>query len=77
MRTATPSALMSPNMTGPEIKAIRERLGLTGQAFAALINQHIPGAGVNRFSVSRWESGRIVPSPAMAAIIRRLVANEP
>jgi DNA-binding transcriptional regulator YiaG len=59
-------------MTGAELKAIRERLSLTGEAFAALINERVPGARVTKQAVWRWESGVRRPSPAMAEAIRRL-----
>jgi len=61
-------------MTSAEIKTIRERLGLTGPAFAALINDRVPGARVTKQAVWGWENGQRTPSPAMAAIIRTLAA---
>jgi DNA-binding transcriptional regulator YiaG len=62
-------------MTGAEIRAIRERLDLTGPAFAALINERVPGAKITKQSVWRWESGLRHPSPAMAEAIRRIVSE--
>ncbi len=42
-------------MTPPEIKALRQRMGLTQQDFAILV-----GVGCN--TVNRWENGRTKPS---------------
>jgi DNA-binding transcriptional regulator YiaG len=61
-------------MTSAEIKTIRERLGLTGPAFAALINERVPGARVTKQAVWGWEHGQRTPSPAMASVIRALAA---
>lgn len=54
---------MSDSMTPSELRAIRERLGLTQAAFAPLI-----GAGGDR-TVRMWESGdrKIPVSVAMLA----------
>jgi DNA-binding transcriptional regulator YiaG len=54
------------------VRAVRDRLGLTGEAFAAAINEAAPGARVTKQAVWRWEHGERSPSPAMAAIIRQL-----
>ena len=42
-------------MTGEDVKALREALGLTQRAFAAL-------AYVSASTVNRWESGKSKPS---------------
>ena len=57
-----------------DVRALRDRLGLTGQALAALINARIPGANANRQTVWRWEHGT-PPSPIYAAAIRALVTD--
>lgn len=60
-------------MTGAEVKAIRDQLGLTQAEFAIQINKLDPNLRVYPTSVSRWESGRHDPSPHAAAAIRKLI----
>lgn len=67
---------MDTMMTGSELKAIRERLGLTGPAFAALINGRVSGARVTKQAVWGWENGVRTPSPAMQTVIRLLASQE-
>lgn len=52
-------------LTSAEIRAIRERLGLTQAAFASLLR-----LGGN--TVSRWESGRNVQTAAMDVLMRMI-----
>jgi transcriptional regulator with XRE-family HTH domain len=48
-------------MTGPEIKAARERAKMTQPQLAAAV-------GVGKGTVSNWERGETVPKNRMAAI---------
>lgn len=51
-----------------EIRALRERLGLTQAQFEALL-------GVGRNTVVRWENGHVYPNAATNALLRLLEAN--
>ena len=55
-------------MTGPDLKAARQQLGLTMQQLVDL------GCGVDTSHVSKWESGRYpVPGP-VATLMQVLLA---
>ena len=57
-------------MTPDEIKKIREKLGLTQERFAKLIN-------ITNSTVNRWENGHSKPSPlAVDKIISLTTAME-
>jgi putative transcriptional regulator len=53
----------------PDVKAIRERLGLTQERFAALI-------GVSGRTLQNWEQGRRQPEGPAKALLR-VVEREP
>ena len=48
--------------TGGDIRDLRERLELTGPAFADRLNQHNPNLRVNANTVSRWERDKQDPN---------------
>ena len=50
-------------LTSQEIRAIRERLGLTQGAFAEILR-------LGRNTISRWESGRKVQTAALDILLR-------
>lgn len=52
-------------MTPADVRALRERLGLTPAQFARLL-------GVHPSTVSRWESGRRYPTGGAIPAMRRL-----
>jgi DNA-binding transcriptional regulator YiaG len=56
------------NLTPGFIISLREALGLTQDQFGRKL-------GVAKMTVSRWECGRMRPSPPMTAAIRRLQAR--
>lgn len=61
--------LRTIEVTEPDARATRERLGLTQEAFAALL-------GVSRRTLAGWEQGRHHPrGPAMALL--RIAARHP
>lgn len=55
-------------MAPSEIRFLRKYLGLSGADFAALV-------GVDRATVSRWETGGQVMGPQMDRLLRLLVAH--
>lgn len=57
------------------VREVRHSLGVSQAAFAARLNALVRGARVTQQAVNRWESGRVAPSPSMAAIIRSLYAD--
>ena len=52
-------------MTGAEIKALRERLGMTQQQFAVALHTTVT-------TVSRWETGDSQPIETFVAQMRQL-----
>ncbi|MFZ5476670.1 MAG: helix-turn-helix domain-containing protein [Myxococcota bacterium] len=54
-------------MQAPEIRALRNRLELTQQAFASLL-------GLSFVSVNRWEQGHSTPT-GLSLVLLQLVAN--
>lgn len=62
-------ALRTFEVSTPDARAIRERMGLTQEAFAALL-------GVSRRTLEGWEQGRRHPrGPALALL--RVAARHP
>jgi hypothetical protein len=57
-------------MTGADIRAFRERHGLTGEFFGYLVNPPI-----SRFVVSSLETGKRPVSAGMAARLREAMAR--
>ncbi len=55
--------------TPPDVKGIRERLGLTQESFAALM-------GVSNRTLQNWEQGRREPEGPAKALLR-VVEREP
>lgn len=49
-------------MTGPEILALRERLGLSQAEFAARLNRVDRNLAIDQKAVSRWENGHVTPN---------------
>src|SRR5258706_8841083 len=47
------------------VVSLREAIGLTQEQFARRL-------GVSKMTISRWECGRMLPSPSAAAALRRL-----
>ena len=65
-------------MTGDEIRALRERLGLSQQGLADRIREVDPILKTDRNAVSRYERGVRTPDPHVAAaleIIRKDVSD--
>lgn len=52
-------------VTGAEIRAFRERLGMTQQELADAL-------GVHYMTVGRWERGEMEPSPLLGRALRDL-----
>lgn len=50
-------------ITGTNIAAARERLGLTQREVAEQVNAAIPGAKLSPADVSRWERHLVEPGP--------------
>ena len=57
------------SITGAEIRRIRQRLGLTQEAFGRLV-------GVHFVTVSRWERGALGVRESAARLIRLLAVQE-
>jgi DNA-binding transcriptional regulator YiaG len=55
-------------MTPGFVISLREAMGLTQEQFGRRL-------GVTKMTVSRWECGRMRPSPSVVAAIRRLQAR--
>jgi DNA-binding transcriptional regulator YiaG len=55
----------SINMTGKEIKELRQKLGLSQQAFATKV-------GVSMTSVSHWEVGKSKPIPIIVEKLNKI-----
>jgi len=53
----------------PEVKAIRERMGISQEKFAVIL-------GVSKRTVENWEQGRRHPTGAARSLLR-LVAADP
>lgn len=52
-------------MTSPALRKLRDGLGYTQVRFAALL-------GVHPLTISRWECGTLVPSPAGLRLLRAI-----
>jgi DNA-binding transcriptional regulator YiaG len=59
-------------MSPEEIRALRKKLKMEQKEFAALV-------GCTLFQISRWERGRVVPSPLAVKALRalRIASNTP
>ena len=55
-------------MTGKQIRALRDAMGLTQSAFAERV-------GVERNTVNRWENDLLVPSRTAVLLLERLAAD--
>ncbi len=58
-------------MTGEEIRAAREALGMTQPQLAAALGLPDPERG-GQVTVSRWERGLTTPAPYLARALRDL-----
>lgn len=68
---------MSTTVTPEAIKEARRRLGLSQTAFAALLNERVPGLRTNKIAVHRWEYGTHRPSGPAAEALRKIIAELP
>ena len=66
---------MAQPLTPEAILTLRHRLRLNQTAFAARLNEQLPGLRVNQVTVARWETGKHVPSGVAAAALERLQAT--
>ena len=55
-------------MKPSDIKALRERLGMAQEQFAAFL-------GFSRPTITRWENGTLTPTPQHAELVRLKVAQ--
>jgi len=56
------------NFPDPEVKAIRERLGISQDKFAMIL-------GVSKRTVENWEQGRRHPTGAARSLLKRVDAD--
>jgi transcriptional regulator with XRE-family HTH domain len=62
-------------MTGSDIRALRDRLGLSQQALADLLNGQGVGIAVTQVAVSRWERDEHAPAGPALTALRRLAGQ--